>query len=88
MYFLMVDRFRNGNPKNDAPLNDKDVDKKLNFQGGDLQWDCSRQLKMDISKNWASIHSGYPPSLRIQKMHGMNTLLLTGNSQVIMVIGH
>jgi glycosidase len=36
MYFLMVDRFRNGNPKNDAPLNDKDVDKKLNFQGGDL----------------------------------------------------
>jgi glycosidase len=37
MYFLMVDRFRNGDPKNDAPLNDKDVDKKLNFQGGDLR---------------------------------------------------
>lgn len=37
MYFLMVDRFRNGDPKNDAPLKDKDVDKKLNFQGGDLK---------------------------------------------------
>lgn len=36
MYFLLVDRFRDGNPKNDAPLKDKDVDKKLNFQGGDL----------------------------------------------------
>jgi glycosidase len=36
MYFLMVDRFRNGDLKNDAPLKDKDVDKKLNFQGGDL----------------------------------------------------
>jgi glycosidase len=36
MYFLMVDRFRNGDQKNDAPLKDKDVDKKLNFQGGDL----------------------------------------------------
>jgi cyclomaltodextrinase / maltogenic alpha-amylase / neopullulanase len=36
IYFLMVDRFRNGDPKNDAPLADKDVDRKLNFQGGDL----------------------------------------------------
>jgi glycosidase len=37
MYFLMVDRFRDGDPKNDAPLTDKEVDKKLNFQGGDLR---------------------------------------------------
>jgi len=36
MYFLMVDRFRNGDLKNDAPLKDKNVDNKLNFQGGDL----------------------------------------------------
>ncbi|MCX6243214.1 MAG: alpha-amylase family glycosyl hydrolase [Bacteroidetes bacterium] len=36
IYFMMVDRFRNGDPKNDAPLKDKDVDPKLNFQGGDL----------------------------------------------------
>ena len=36
IYFMMVDRFMNGNPDNDAPLKDKDVDPKLNFQGGDL----------------------------------------------------
>ncbi|MCX6247836.1 MAG: alpha-amylase family glycosyl hydrolase [Bacteroidetes bacterium] len=36
IYFLMVDRFRNGDPKNDAPLKDKEIDNKLNFQGGDL----------------------------------------------------
>ena len=37
IYFLMVDRFFNGDTKNDAPLKDKDVDQKLNFQGGDLK---------------------------------------------------
>jgi cyclomaltodextrinase / maltogenic alpha-amylase / neopullulanase len=36
VYNLLVDRFRNGNPKNDAPVNDKNVDPSLNFQGGDL----------------------------------------------------
>lgn len=36
IYNLMIDRFRNGNPKNDAPLRDPSVDPKLNFQGGDL----------------------------------------------------
>lgn len=36
VYFMLVDRFCNGNPKNDAPLKDKSVDQKLNFQGGDL----------------------------------------------------
>ena len=35
-YFLMVDRFKNGDKKNDMPLKDKDVDPKLNFMGGDL----------------------------------------------------
>jgi glycosidase len=36
IYFLMVDRFCNGDIKNDAPVVDKEVDPKLNFQGGDL----------------------------------------------------
>ncbi len=36
MYFLMIDRFNNGDTKNDAPLKDKAVDWKANFQGGDL----------------------------------------------------
>ena len=36
MYFMMVDRFRNGNPSNDAPVNDPEIDPKVNFMGGDL----------------------------------------------------
>ncbi|MEI6898931.1 MAG: alpha-amylase family glycosyl hydrolase [Bacteroidota bacterium] len=44
LYFMMVDRFRNGDKKNDAPLKDKEVDPRLNFQGGDL---TGIQEKMD-----------------------------------------
>jgi cyclomaltodextrinase len=36
MYFLMVDRFKNGKPENDAPLKDKEIDPKVNYMGGDL----------------------------------------------------
>ena len=36
IYFLMVDRFKNGDLKNDAPVKDKEVDPRVNFQGGDL----------------------------------------------------
>ncbi|MCX6306581.1 MAG: alpha-amylase family glycosyl hydrolase [Bacteroidetes bacterium] len=36
MYFLMVDRFKNGKPENDAPVKDKDIDPKVNYMGGDL----------------------------------------------------
>jgi len=36
LYFMMVDRFRNGKPENDAPLKDKDIDAKVNYMGGDL----------------------------------------------------
>lgn len=36
IYFMMVDRFKNGTTQNDRPVKDKDVDPKLNFQGGDL----------------------------------------------------
>ncbi|MCX6266609.1 MAG: alpha-amylase family glycosyl hydrolase [Bacteroidetes bacterium] len=36
MYFLMVDRFSNGKPENDAPVADKEIDPKVNFMGGDL----------------------------------------------------
>lgn len=37
MYFMLVDRFNNGDPGNDAPLEDERVDAKANYQGGDLQ---------------------------------------------------
>ena len=36
IYFLMVDRFKNGDLKNDSPVKDKEVDPRVNFQGGDL----------------------------------------------------
>ncbi|MGB0175880.1 MAG: alpha-amylase family glycosyl hydrolase, partial [Owenweeksia sp.] len=36
MYFLMVDRFYNGNPKNDRPTPDKSIHPKANYYGGDL----------------------------------------------------
>jgi cyclomaltodextrinase len=36
MYSLMTDRFFNGNPDNDAPLQDTMVHEKANFFGGDL----------------------------------------------------
>ncbi len=36
MYFLMVDRFFNGDTTNDKPVNDKDILPKANYFGGDL----------------------------------------------------
>ena len=37
LYSLMVDRFYNGNPDNDAPLNRPDVDPRVDYKGGDLK---------------------------------------------------
>ena len=37
LYSLMVDRFNNGNPGNDAPLNRPDVDPRADYKGGDLK---------------------------------------------------
>jgi hypothetical protein len=36
MYFMLVDRFKNGNDKNDKPLNRPDVHPKVDYWGGDL----------------------------------------------------
>lgn len=36
MYFLMVDRFCDGNPKNNMPTDDPEIHPKANFHGGDL----------------------------------------------------
>lgn len=36
MYFLMVDRFRNGNTDRDDPVDDPEVAPRANFYGGDL----------------------------------------------------
>ncbi|HOK85763.1 alpha-amylase family glycosyl hydrolase [Tenuifilum sp.] len=36
MYFLLVDRFKNGNPSNDFKVNDPEIHPKANYFGGDL----------------------------------------------------
>lgn len=37
MYFIMVDRFANGDPNNDEPVQDSTIHPKANYHGGDLQ---------------------------------------------------
>ena len=37
MYFLMVDRFADGNPDNNEPVQDSEIQPEANHQGGDLQ---------------------------------------------------
>ena len=37
MYFVLVDRFKNGNPENDHPLDSKEVNPKVDYWGGDLE---------------------------------------------------
>lgn len=36
MYFLLVDRFQNGDYTNDMPVQDAELDPRANYQGGDL----------------------------------------------------
>ena len=36
LYFLMVDRFKNGNPENDSAVADPEIDPKVNYKGGDI----------------------------------------------------
>jgi len=37
MYFLMIDRFNNGNPNNDKKVDDPEIHPKANYYGGDLK---------------------------------------------------
>ena len=36
LYFMMVDRFRNGDPSNDRPVNNPEIHPRANDHGGDL----------------------------------------------------
>jgi len=36
MYFMMVDRFLNGNPENDMPVDDPEILPQANYKGGDI----------------------------------------------------
>jgi len=37
MYFMMIDRFSDGDPNNDFPVNDPEINPKANYFGGDMQ---------------------------------------------------
>lgn len=37
MYFLMVDRFKDGNPDNNFPVDDPEIDSRANYYGGDMK---------------------------------------------------
>ena len=37
LYFILIDRFFNGNLKNDFPIDDSDVHPKANYMGGDIE---------------------------------------------------
>jgi len=58
-YFLLTDRFYNGNPDNDAPIKDPEVAPLANFMGGDLEG-ITKKLKegyfdsLNISTIWLS----------------------------------
>lgn len=45
MYFLMVDRFENGTPENDRPLNQPDIHPLADYMGGDMQGVTQRLAK-------------------------------------------
>ena len=50
LYFMMVDRFNNGDSLNDKPVIDKRVDFKANYQGGDLVG-ITQKIKEGYFKN-------------------------------------
>jgi cyclomaltodextrinase len=66
IYFLMVDRFKNGNIHNDAPVKDSTVSPKLNFQGGDLagitdEVEAGYFKKLGVNTLWISPITANPP---------------------------
>lgn len=59
MYFMLIDRFKNGNKENDHPMNRSDVNPKVDFWGGDLAGlkqtiDNGYFKKMGINTLWIS----------------------------------
>jgi glycosidase len=91
MYFLMVDRFKNGNTGNDAPIKDKDIDPKVNYMGGDLAG-ITRQVEdgyftaLGINTIWISPitqnptvgYNEYPaPHRKFSGYHGYWPITLT-----------
>ncbi len=65
MYFMLVDRFKNGSPANDRPMNRQDVHPKVDYMGGDLagiqqQIEKGYFEKLGINTLWISPVSQNP----------------------------
>ena len=59
LYFILVDRFFNGNFKIDKPIQDPEVHSKANYYGGDLEGVCKKLeegyfTKLGINTIWLS----------------------------------
>lgn len=84
MYFMMVDRFMNGNPSNDEPLNHPDVHPKADYYGGDIDGITTKVLDnyfsdlgvntiwlSPISQNPKGPYGQYPnPPTKFSGYHG------------------
>ena len=46
MYFMMIDRFLNGDPSNDRLVEDPEVHPKANFYGGDIAQVSTKRSRM------------------------------------------
>jgi cyclomaltodextrinase / maltogenic alpha-amylase / neopullulanase len=59
LYFMMVDRFKNGNPDNDDPIDDPEIAPRANYNGGDLAGITQKIkdgyfTKLNINSIWLS----------------------------------
>lgn len=84
VYFAMTDRFCNGDPTNDYPLEDPELDPKANYQGGDFQGIINKIKegyfsKLGINTIWISpVNAGpdsahrdaLPPHRKFSNYHG------------------
>ena len=91
IYFMMVDRFRDGDTDNDKPLKDPDVLPKVNYYGGDIQGiihelDAGYFQNLGVNTLWISpimqnpdsAYGLYPkPHTRFSAYHGYWPVYLT-----------
>ena len=71
IYFMMIDRFRDGDPNNNFPVKDKEVDPRSNFQGGDLagiteKIDQGYFTGLGVNTLWISPLTQNPPDAWIE----------------------
>jgi len=86
MYFLMIDRFKDGNPGNDAPVKDKDIDPRVNTWAATLPGSRARSRTATF-QTLGSTRSGFRPSPRIRWLDLTNIPPPTVNFQDIMATG-